>query len=237
MDVLGTQPNPVWYFLQVEESGELIFEIVQNTQFDDHGNPTGTPLDVDFIAWGPFEDTGYCNDFDSCTDCSSNTFDDNYPYGNIIDCSYSADAVETLTIPNAQEGEIYAVLITNFDGDPGFISLGQTNNSNPSSGSTNCDIVTTTFVTACEVDGGATLNASNDNSQGYQWLEYDPESDSFNPIDGADQSSYDVDETGIYQVQWLDNNLDINTEDFDVTIIPEPEIDDQTLLYVIINHQ
>jgi len=226
---LGTQPNPVWYFLQVEESGELVFEIVQNTQFDDNGNPTGTPLDVDFIAWGPFDDTEYCNDLDSCTSCGNNTVDNNYPYGNVIDCSYSLDSVETLTIPNAQEGEIYAVLITNFAGDPGFISLGQTNNDDPSSGSTDCDIVTTTFVNACEVDGDVTLNASNNNSQGYQWLEYDPATDSFNPISGADQSSFDVDETGIYQVQWLDDNLDINTEDFDVTIIPEPEIDDQTV--------
>ena len=226
---LGTQPNPVWYFLQVEESGELVFEIVQNTQFDDNGNPTGTPLDVDFMAWGPFSETDYCNDLDSCTNCASNTIDNGYPYGNVIDCSYSPDPEETLTIPNAQDGEIYAVLITNFAGDPGFISLGQTNDDDPNSGSTDCTIVTTTFVTACEVDGDVTLNASNDNSQGYQWLEYDEASDSFNPIAGADQSSFDVDETGIYQVQWLDDNLDINTEDFDVTIIPEPEVDDQTV--------
>ena len=225
---LGTQPNPVWYFLQVEDSGELIFEIVQNTQFDDNGNPTGTPLDVDFMAWGPFDDTDYCNDLDSCTACNSNTFDDDYPYGNVVDCSYSAAPVETFTIPNAQEGEIYAVLITNFAGDPGFISLGQTNEGDPSSGSTDCDIVTTTFVTACEVDGGTTLNASSDNAQGYQWLEYNAATDTFNPITGADQSSFTVDQTGLYQVQWLDDNLDINTEDFDVTIIPEPQIDDQT---------
>ncbi|QTY26294.1 hypothetical protein [Flavobacterium sp. CS20] len=47
---LGTQPNPVWFFMQIEDSGDLVFEIVQNTQFDANGNPTGTPLDVDFIA-------------------------------------------------------------------------------------------------------------------------------------------------------------------------------------------
>ena len=214
-DCLFTQPNPVWFYLQIDQGGDLDFEIVQNTSFDDQGNPNGTGLDVDFIAWGPFDTPD-----EACTDLNQNTQ---------VACSYSIDAVENFTITNAQEDEIYVVLITNFAQDPGFISLGQTNVSSPSSGSTNCDIVTTTFVTACEVDGGATLNASNDNSQGYQWLEYDPETDSFNPISGADQSSYDVDESGIYQVQWLDNNLDITTEDFDVTIIPEPEIDDQTL--------
>ena len=226
---LATQPNPVWYFLQVEDSGELVFDIVQNTQFDDNGNPTGVDLDVDFIAWGPFDGTEYCNDLDSCSSCGNNTFDNNYPYGNVIDCSYSIDTVETLTIPNAQEGEVYAVLITNYAGVPGFISLGQTNTDDPNSGSTNCTIVTTSFVTACESDGDVTLSASNDNSQGYQWLEYDEASDSYDPINGADQSTFDVDETGIYQVQWLDDNLNINTEDFDVTIIPETQTDDQTL--------
>ena len=214
-DCLFSQPNPVWFYLQIDEGGDLDFEIVQNTSFDDQGNPTGTALDVDFIAWGPFD-----NPAEACTDLNQNTQ---------VGCSYSAAPVENFTINNAQEGEIYVVLITNFNQSPGFISLGQTNVSSPSSGSTNCNIVTTTFVTACEVDGDVTLNASNDNSQGYQWLEYDLATDSFNPISGADQSSYDVDETGIYQVQWLDNNLDINTEDFDVTIIPEPEVDDQTL--------
>ena len=212
---LFTQPNPVWFYLQIEEGGDLDFEIVQNTSFDDQGNPNGNELDVDFIAWGPFD-----NPQDACVDLNPNTQ---------VDCSYSIDAVENFSIPNAQAEEIYVVLITNFAQDPGSISLGQTNSDGQNSGSTNCNIVTTTFVTACDIDGGATLNASNDSSQGYQWLEYDEASDSFNPISGADESSFDVDQSGIYQVQWLDSNLNINIEDFDVTIIPEPQIQDQTL--------
>jgi hypothetical protein len=214
-DCLFTQPNPVWFYLQIQDGGDLDFEIVQNTSFDDQGNPNGTGLDVDFIAWGPFDAPE-----DACTDLNQNTQ---------VDCSYSADDVENFSIPNAQEDEIYVVLITNFAGDSGFISLGQTNTDNPNSGSTNCQIVTTTFVTACAVDGGATLNATNDNAQGYQWLEYDPATDTYNPISGEDQSTFTATESGLYQVQWLDDNLDINIDDFDVTIIPEPEVQDQTL--------
>ena len=52
---LFTQPYPAWFYLQVNQSGILEFDIIQNTSFDVDGNPTGTGLDVDFIAWGPFD--------------------------------------------------------------------------------------------------------------------------------------------------------------------------------------
>ncbi|MFT4801963.1 MAG: hypothetical protein ACI93N_001738, partial [Flavobacteriaceae bacterium] len=51
---LGSQPWPAWFYLQIDEPGDLEFEIVQNTEFDVNGDPIGTGLDVDFIAWGPF---------------------------------------------------------------------------------------------------------------------------------------------------------------------------------------
>lgn len=122
-ECLITQPNPSWFFLEIEEAGDLSLEIVQNTQFDVDGNPIGTPLDVDFIAWGPFDsvDAG-CQNLNPTTS---------------VDCSFSAAPVENFTITNAMVGELYIVLITNFNGAPGFISLGQTGGD----GATNCDIV------------------------------------------------------------------------------------------------
>ena len=218
---LFTQPNPVWFYMQVEESGELVFEIIQNTEFDDQGNPVGTPLDVDFIAWGPFPDTQFCNDLDSCTECGSNTFDDNYPYGNVMDCSYSAAPTETFTIPNAQSGEIYAVLITNFNGDPGFISLGQSNIDDENSGSTNCDIVLQNQVTACESDG-VTLTAADMAADQFQWLIFNEDTQEFDPIEGENEMSIFVTESGLYQILTL-NGTEVSTEEFDVTLIPEPE--------------
>ncbi len=122
-ECLASQPNPSWFFLEIATPGDLDLEIVQNTQFDEDGNPIGDELDVDFIAWGPFSDpTEACSDLNPATN---------------VDCSFSAAAVENFTIPNAQVGEIYIVLITNFNGAPGFISLGQTGGD----GSTNCDIL------------------------------------------------------------------------------------------------
>jgi len=44
---LGSQPNAAWYYLQISQSGNLTFTI---RQFNNAGNP----IDVDFIAYGPF---------------------------------------------------------------------------------------------------------------------------------------------------------------------------------------
>ena len=44
-DCLFTQPNPVFYYLQIDQPGNLTI------------NMFSTPLvDIDFICWGPFTD-------------------------------------------------------------------------------------------------------------------------------------------------------------------------------------
>lgn len=111
---LNTTPNPNWFYFQVNESGNLTADILQTN------NLTGNPIDVDFICWGPFT-SGNANNF------CNNLFD--FPDGNnlipnnIVDCSYSASAFEQINIPNANEGEYYVLMITNFNGTPGVISL------------------------------------------------------------------------------------------------------------------
>ena len=137
LSCLGSTPNPVWYYLQIDQSGELDFQIIQNTAFDANGNPTGQGLDVDFIAWGPFDSMP-----DACSQIDLET-----PTQFEVDCSYSAAPVENFSITNAQEGEIYVLLITNYNGDPGFIKLEQTNLDANDAGNTDCSFL-------CEVDLG-----------------------------------------------------------------------------------
>ncbi|MGG5508247.1 MULTISPECIES: fibronectin type III domain-containing protein [unclassified Myroides] len=151
---LGTVPYPVWYFLKVDRDGDLIFDIVQNSEFDANGDPIGDRLDVDFVAFGPFDSLDQaCAEsvLGPCPDggCPSNTNPATgpYPIGNVVDCNYSSDAVETLTIRNAVRGQIYAVLITNFNGNPGFIKLVQKNVEENDAGTTDCKFL-------CEVDLG-----------------------------------------------------------------------------------
>jgi len=128
-------PNPAYYFLQIEQPGDLFFTISQETA-------GGTGLDVDFIAWGPFPSVAAANaaiTLTACTPtaCPNNTFNPGfYPYGpdNITDCSFSIAPIEDMTITGALSGQIYIVLITNYSDDPGFITLQQTGGT----GTTSC---------------------------------------------------------------------------------------------------
>ena len=58
-------------------------------------------------------------------------------YGSAIDCSYSTAATENVNVPNAQIGEVYVLLITNYASVSQQITLTQTGGS----GATDCSIV------------------------------------------------------------------------------------------------
>jgi len=108
---LYTTPNPAWYYLQIGTDGDLSIYIESG-------------YDVDYICWGPFETiTSAC-----ASDLMSNAG---------ISCSYSAAATETATIPNAQAGEIYVLLITNYSNQVTNIEFSQT----AGAGATDCSIV------------------------------------------------------------------------------------------------
>jgi len=115
---LATRPNPAWFYLPVSTSGNLAFTINQTSV-------TGNPLDVDFIVWGPF------NNSDVCGPANLNS-------STQIACSYSPQAVENFTIPNTQVGQHYILMVTNFSNQAGTITILQTNQSQPGAGTLNC---------------------------------------------------------------------------------------------------
>ncbi|MEZ4798736.1 MAG: CUB domain-containing protein [Flavobacteriales bacterium] len=119
IDCLGSSPNPVWYYMQIENSGALNIGI---SQVSDLGNP----IDVDFDLWGPFATLA-----DGCTQVNAGTAPS-------IDCSYSTSATEEANIPNAIAGQYYILLLTNFNGSSGTISF---NSLGTSTATTNCAIV------------------------------------------------------------------------------------------------
>lgn len=122
------QPNPAWYFLQIDQGGNLDIALTNSAD-----------IDIDFICWGPFPDhaTACANltgggPFDPCT------FMGTYPCGNIVDCSFDMATSEEVNISGAVGGEVYLLLITNFDGLPTDITA----ETLPSStGNTDCSIV------------------------------------------------------------------------------------------------
>lgn len=144
-DCLSDQPNPAWYYLQIANSGNLEITL-SNSQNED----------IDFICWGPFSSpTAPCTN--QLTNNSTGFFGClNYPCGNTVDCSYSSQATEIVEITNANVGEYYILLITNFSGNATDISAQQTGGS----GSTDCSIVDPCIITSVTASV-STCNATN----------------------------------------------------------------------------
>ncbi len=113
---LGSTPNPAWYYFQVQTAGDISI-LIQQT------NTAGNLVDVDFALWGPFADLPA-----SCGNLAAT---------NIVSCSYSTSGTETAVLTNAQVGQVYVLLITNFSNQAGTVVFQQT----AGTGGTNCNIV------------------------------------------------------------------------------------------------
>jgi hypothetical protein len=126
---LFTTPNPAWVCFQVQQPGRINIAI------------TSSPAqDLDFACWGPFS-ADNLSELHSSNACDSLMTDSTgcvshpstvganpvdlggYPIGNLIDCSYSTGSIEYVHIPNAQTGEWYLLLLTNFSNQPTNISF------------------------------------------------------------------------------------------------------------------
>ncbi|HPS71397.1 MAG TPA: gliding motility-associated C-terminal domain-containing protein [Bacteroidales bacterium] len=128
---LNGAPNPAWYFMQINSPGNMLIHIIQTGM----GN-----MDVDFACWGPFYannqadfmDRLCCGEYElyrssgnshTPTDGNHTNSMGGYPINNLIDCSFSGNASEWCYIPNAQSGQFYILLITNYYGNPGTINF------------------------------------------------------------------------------------------------------------------
>ena len=121
---LSTTPNPAWFYMEIASAGNITLQINQTSN-------NGTPIDVDFALWGPFTSLS-----SGCNSLSAS---------NNISCSYSTSASETATITNAQPGQTYIMLLTNYANSAGSITFSQSGGS----GSTNCSFLCSmTGVTA-----------------------------------------------------------------------------------------
>ncbi|WMX13745.1 T9SS type A sorting domain-containing protein [Aureispira sp. CCB-E] len=106
---LATQPNPTWFFMQVQNSGSILLELSNSAN-----------VDIDFILWGPF------NNISDATNACGNLGNNSNILGNVVDtCSYSAVGLEFISISNATAGSIYVLMITNFSNQPTNGSLTQ----------------------------------------------------------------------------------------------------------------
>jgi len=169
--------NPSWWYLQVSESGRLEMTISSTAGDVDFGcwgpfpnftcdsadlsNPRG--VDISYYSsstyaqyWGDDDVDNRTSGTSSTTGPICSTYALAYPCGNLVDFGGSTSATEYLQIDNAQVGEIYVVLVANFNGGEGTITFTQTNFDEDGHGSVDCDIVSnceinviTTNTTAC----------------------------------------------------------------------------------------
>ncbi|HPM40640.1 MAG TPA: hypothetical protein PK371_07080, partial [Bacteroidales bacterium] len=136
---LATTPNPVWYYLYIDQPGNIEIHI-----HSDVGQ------DLDFICWGPFNDINTpCQNSDfyltnsgtSCSNHHSPGPSSDYPGGYTVDCSYDPASEEWCYIPNTQVGQYYILLITNYSNQPTNIIFEQTNAGQTGAGHTDCNVV------------------------------------------------------------------------------------------------
>src|SRR5690554_1891065 len=111
-DCLYSQPNPTWFYLEIDNSGSLSIDITAGS-------------DIDYAIWGPFTDLATAQ-----SNCSNLAMPK--------DCSYSASEIEQANISNVNSGEVYVLLITNYSN---VIQSVFVNEAASNTASTDCSIV------------------------------------------------------------------------------------------------
>lgn len=128
---LGSSPNPAWYYLEISAAGALNMSL-------------SAAQDIDFIVYGPFPNLAAAQ-----AGCGTMGTAAGAP---IVDCSYSGTNNETPSIANAQVGEVYVMLVTNYANSVQDITLVQTSGA----AATNCAI-----VVPCSSNPGTFVNSVN----------------------------------------------------------------------------
>ena len=212
---LGTQPNPSWFYIKIDEPGVLTLEIEQNSQADFNG----TGLDVDFIAWGPFTEN-------RLQDIQSG----NYALlsgSNEVDCSYSPAAIETLNISSALTDDYYLILITNFEGPDGFIRMNETNPGGLGVGTTDCSIVAGELGPDQDVCEGTTITldgTSPSDNPSYKW--FIDTGSGFTEIVGETNPMLTINnnQSGIYKVEVTDDIGNSDDDEVEINFYAQPTI-------------
>jgi hypothetical protein len=127
----GTDKNPSWFYMQVKNSGNIVFTI-----------NTLQANDTRFILWGPFS-----YPFSNCGA--------NLSAAKKVDCGKT-----TVTIPSAVSGDYYILLLTNNSGNASGITFTQTSGTGSSNCDVLCNLTgLTAAASACQ--GGANLGTYN----------------------------------------------------------------------------
>lgn len=253
-----TTPSPAWFYMRIDNPGDLLI-------YMEHSNG----YDIDFVCWGPFTAANAEELVNSKCTGGLNTSTSNgshrpsngnhsgdmggYPTGNIIDCSYTTEDTEWCYIPNAQAGQWYIFLITNYSKQAGTIIFNSQHQSwLNGQATTDCNIIANVTTNSPVCEGATiTLNCSNvNNATGYHWYFNGATQMATGSLIGSgtsvSRSNATIDMTGWYELQ-ITTPSRTNSFYTYVIVTPKPNIasisatpseicaGDQTQLSVIAN--
>jgi hypothetical protein len=98
-DCLITQPNPTWFYLEIDNPGNLAIDMTAGS-------------DIDFAIWGPYNTLAL-----SKAACAT------YPMPK--DCSFSTTETEQANVSNTLNGKFYVLLVTNYASVTQIINIEQ----------------------------------------------------------------------------------------------------------------
>lgn len=221
---LGSTPRPAWFYYTIGQSGPIVLNLVQT-------NTNGNPIDVDFALWGPFNTTNLANICNSLSGVVGSTYTGPC---NLVDASYSTTANENIHIPNAVSGEIYLLLVTNFNGAAGTYTINQTNATAPGAGQISCDRVCgidlgpdrrfcTTNVNSLELVANFIQAPTTAGSPTYSWFFYNGTSWTLQATTSTNR--YTVNQSGFWRVSVTRPGcFDASQDDIEVRFAIRPTV-------------
>ena len=155
---VGLTNNPVWYYLEIATGGPVELNLAQNSSADG----TGTGIDTDFIMWGPYSSqTDACvgiNNGDSPIQTGySVSYEETIGIGTLGGSFLSnTSCIGVSTPPSASSGDVYVIMITNYQGISGYVTLSQTGGT----GATDCNPTSPCNVVSISSNIGCADNGS-----------------------------------------------------------------------------
>ena len=143
-DCLRTRPNPAWYYMRILDPGDMDIYMYSTPQ-----------VDIDFCCWGPFDDP-----LEPCPNGLTRSM--------VVSCSYSTNWNETCKIRDAEEGEYYILLITNYSNRTCNIHFSKTDGE----ATTDCSILPPLvgYDNPVCVGGDLTFTANGLSGSTYHWF-------------------------------------------------------------------
>lgn len=228
---LSEVPRPAWYFMQINNPGNMLISISLTSS-------NGYSTDVDFACWGPFYADNQadfmqrwcCGEYElyKSSGVTHQPINGNhtnnmggYPINNLIDCSFAYGSPEWCFIPNAQTGQFYILLLTNYRGYPGTITF----NTVPlyTTATTDCSLLASVSNNGPICEGG-TIQLTCHNPQPGATYSWTGPNGFISSLQNPTINNISSSNSGTYSLVITNNNLTSTPATTIVSVFPHPTV-------------